>query len=57
MFELTSLVLLCNRDNLPNELLDEQGAIKYRLLLTKVVVPFFSIRSRFVPPGILFNIG
>ena len=43
-------------DELPSELI-KNGVINYRMILSKIIVSYFSIRTRFVTQSDVFNIG
>ena len=58
--ELSSLVVLINKDTLFETFLEEEsGTVKvnYDLLMKKILLPYFKIKSRILKRGMFFKIG
>lgn len=54
--ELSHLILYCNSSSLPTELIND-NKIDYNTIIQKIILPYFSIKSRVVRYGVIFKIG
>ncbi len=55
--ELSSLVLSVNRESLFSNFINIDGKIDYELILKKILLPFFKMKSRILKKGTFFKIG
>jgi hypothetical protein len=55
--ELSSLVIIINKDSLFETFLNEENLINYDLLIKKILLPYFKIKSRIMKKGQFFKIG
>lgn len=53
---INSVMFYCNKTNLPEEAFID-GDINYFMILKKLILPFFSIKSRIISVGKVFKIG
>lgn len=55
--ELSSLVVSVNKDSLFDTFLNEESLINYDLLIKKILLPYFKIKSRIIKKSQFFKIG
>jgi len=55
--ELSSLVLCVNKDRLFSNFFDNIGQINYDLIMKKILLPYFKIKSRILKKNSYFKIG
>lgn len=55
--QLSSLVLYVNKDNLFSNFFDQNGQVNSELIVKKILLPYFKIKSRILKKGSHFKIG
>lgn len=55
--QLSSLVLYVNKDSLFSNFFDQNGQVNYDIIMKKILLPYFKIKSRILKKGSYFKIG
>ncbi len=55
--ELASLVLIVDKDTLFENFFDDNGSINYELVIKKILLPYFKMKSRVIKNDMFFKIG